>query len=83
VTITNTSRTATAFFVRADVRRGKANGHRRGGDDQVRTATWSSNDLSLAPGQRQTITASYARSRLHGDRAVVTLGGWNVRPITR
>jgi exo-1,4-beta-D-glucosaminidase len=83
VTITNTSRRATAFFVRADVRRGRADGHRRGGDDQVRTATWSTNDLSLAPGQRQTITATYARSQLHGDRPVVTLGGWNIHPTTR
>jgi exo-1,4-beta-D-glucosaminidase len=80
VTITNTSPRATAFFVRADVRRGKADGHRRGGDDQVRTATWSTNDLSLAPGQRQTITATYAHRQLHGDRPVVTLGGWNVHP---
>lgn len=83
VTVTNTSRTATAFFVRADIRRGTSSGRRRGGDDQVRTATWSSNDLSLAPGQRQIITASYARSRLHGDRPVVTLGGWNVPSTTR
>ena len=82
VTLTNASPDATAFFLRADVRRGTANGHRRGGDDQVRTATWSANDLSLAPGESQTITATYARQRLHGDRPVVTVGGWNVPTAT-
>ncbi|HEY0239689.1 MAG TPA: beta-mannosidase [Friedmanniella sp.] len=82
VTLTNTSPRATAFFVRADVRRGTANGHRRGGDDQVRTATWSTDDLSLAPGESQTITATYARKQLHGDRPVVTVGAWNVPTTT-
>lgn len=83
VTVRNTSPTATAFFVRADVRRGRSNGTRRGGDDQVRTATWSADDISLAPGERQTVTATYAHRQLHGDRPVVTLGGWNVHPTTR
>ncbi|SEQ61727.1 glycoside hydrolase family 2 protein [Microlunatus flavus] len=83
VTLRNTSSRATAFFVRADVRRGTAGGSRRGGDDQVRTATWSANDVSLAPGERQTITATYPRRDLHGDRPVVTVGGWNVAPTTR
>ncbi|GAB2577949.1 glycosyl hydrolase 2 galactose-binding domain-containing protein [Microlunatus antarcticus] len=81
VTVTNTS-SATAFFLRADVRRGTASGHRRGGDDQVRTATWSANDTSLAPGESQTITATYARRQLHGDHPVVTVGGWNVPTAT-
>ncbi|SDU95269.1 Glycosyl hydrolases family 2 [Microlunatus sagamiharensis] len=82
VTLRNTSTSATALFLRADVRRGTARGTRRGGDDQVRTATWSANDLSLAPGESQTITATYARRDLHGDRPVVTVGGWDVATTT-
>ena len=82
VTVRNTSPTATAFFVRADVRRGRSNGTRRAADDQVRTATWSADDLSLAPGESQTITATYARKQLHGDHPLVTVGGWNVATAT-
>lgn len=59
-----------------------ARGTRRGGDDQLRTATWSANDLSLAPGESQTITATYARRDLHGDRPVVTVGGRDVATTT-
>ncbi|GAA1900872.1 glycoside hydrolase family 2 protein [Lapillicoccus jejuensis] len=79
VTLENTSPRATALFLRADVRRGRADGAPYGGDDQVRTATWDVDDVSLAPGERQVLTATYPTEDLQGAAPVVTLTGWNVR----
>src|SRR5205807_271245 len=63
---------AVAFFLRADVRRGGA-----GGDDQVLPITWSDDDVTLWPGQSQTLTATYATSALGGAAPVVSVAGWN------
>jgi exo-1,4-beta-D-glucosaminidase len=79
ITVTNTARTKTvALFLRADVRRGDRQGRAQLGDNQVRPVTWSSNDVTLWPGESETLTATYARSELHGARPVVSLYGWNV-----
>jgi exo-1,4-beta-D-glucosaminidase len=79
VTLTNTARTKTvALFLRADVRRGDRKGRAQPGDNQVRPVKWSSNDVTLWPGESETLTATYARSELHGTRPVVSLYGWNV-----
>jgi hypothetical protein len=78
VTIRNVSgRPAVGFMLRADVRRG-ADGHPLPGDNQVLPILWSQNDLTLWPGESQTITARYARSALKGAQPVVSLTGWNV-----
>ncbi len=77
VTLTDTGRTA-AFFLRADVRRGSAAGTPAGGDDEVRPATWTANDVTLWPGESETLTASYAAADLAGATPVVTVSGWNV-----
>ncbi len=79
VTIRNTSRTPVpTVFTRADVRRGTADGHRQGGDDQVLPVTWNDNDVTLWPGQSQTLTVRYRTSDLHGAQPVVTLTGRNI-----
>ena len=79
VTITNTSSTpAVAFFLRADVRRGDRSGAPLPGDDQVLPITWSDNDVTLWPGQSQTLTAAYRSALLQGAAPVVSLFGWNV-----
>jgi exo-1,4-beta-D-glucosaminidase len=79
VTIRNTSKgSVPAVFTRADVRRGKADGHRLGGDDQVLPVSWSDNYVTLWPGQSQTLTARYRAADLRGSAPVVTLGGRNV-----
>ena len=60
VTITNTSDTPTvAFFLRADVRRGNADGSEQAGDNQVLPIVWSGNDITLWPGESETLTATY------------------------
>jgi exo-1,4-beta-D-glucosaminidase len=79
VTITNpSSNSAVAFFLRADVRRGNADGTAKSGDNEVLPTTWSDNDVTLWPGQSQTLTASYGASRLDGATPVVSVYGWNV-----
>ena len=82
VTVTNTSNTpAVGFFLRADVRRGTGSGRELPGDNQVGTATWDDNNITLWPGQSQTLTASYKSSDLHGATPVVSVSGVNTARI--
>jgi exo-1,4-beta-D-glucosaminidase len=79
VTITNDSPTSTvSFFLRADVRRGTATGKPQPGDNEVLPVFWDTNDVTLWPGESQTLTASYRRSALHGAAPVISVSGWNV-----
>ncbi|HLI60613.1 MAG TPA: beta galactosidase jelly roll domain-containing protein [Solirubrobacteraceae bacterium] len=79
VTITNDSSGSTvSFFVRADVRRGSPAGRPLPGEDEVLPVFWDTNDITLWPGESETLHASYRRSALHGDLPVVSVSGWNV-----
>jgi exo-1,4-beta-D-glucosaminidase len=79
VTITNTSAAPTvALFLRADVLRGTRRGGVLPGDSELTSSTWNSNDISLWPGQSQTLTVSYDSADLHGATPVISLSGWNV-----
>jgi exo-1,4-beta-D-glucosaminidase len=77
VTIENTS-TTVAFFIRADVRRGTAAGVLAAGDNEVVPTFWSDNDITLWPGESETLHASYRSAGLRGSVPVVTVSGWNV-----
>ncbi|MWA04117.1 beta-mannosidase [Actinomadura sp. LD22] len=77
VTITATG-TAPTVFTRADVRRGAPGGRPLPGDDQVLPIRWNDNDVTLWPGQSQTLTARYRASDLRGAVPVVSLAGWNL-----
>ena len=82
VTITNTSTQPTvAFFLRADVRRGSATGLPASGDNEVVPIMWSDNDVTLWPGESETLRATYSRSQLRGGAPVVSLSGWNVGTV--
>jgi hypothetical protein len=82
VTVTNTSNKPTvAFFLRADVRRGSATGEPASGDNEVVPITWSDNDITLWPGESETLRATYPRSELHDDAPVVSLSGWNIGTV--
>jgi exo-1,4-beta-D-glucosaminidase len=79
VTITNVSSTpAVAFFLRADVRRGDAQGAPAPGDDEVLPTFWSENDTTLWPGESETLSAAYSSAALDGEAPVVSVFGWNV-----
>lgn len=69
VTVTNTS-DKVAFFLRADVR--QADG------SQVASATWDDNDITLWPGESQTLTATYDPVAAPH----VSLDGFNTAAIT-
>jgi exo-1,4-beta-D-glucosaminidase len=71
VTIRNVGHNHTpALFTRADV---MSNGQ------EVLPIQWSDNDVTLWPGEQQTITAHYSASDLHGGAPTVRVGGYNVR----
>ena len=48
------------------------------GDSELSSSTWNNNDISLWPGQSQTLTVSYRSADLHGATPVISLSGWNV-----
>jgi exo-1,4-beta-D-glucosaminidase len=81
VTITNTSTTSVGFFLRADLRRGTASGSELAGDNELTTSIWGDNDITLMPGESQTITASYNSADLQGATPVVSVSGWNMPKI--
>jgi exo-1,4-beta-D-glucosaminidase len=81
VTIRDTSASAAAFLLRADVRRGTAGGHVLPGDSELQSSIWQGNDITLFPGQSQTLTVSYDSADLRGATPVITVSGWNV-PLT-
>jgi exo-1,4-beta-D-glucosaminidase len=80
VTITNTSATV-LFLLRADVRRGTASGAELPGDNELQSSTWQDNDITLFPGESQTITVTYKSADLRGAVPVISVSGWNVPKI--
>jgi exo-1,4-beta-D-glucosaminidase len=80
VTIRDTSASAVAFLLRADVRRGTPSGHVLPGDSELQSSLWRGNDITLFPGESQRLTVSYDSASLHGATPVITVSGWNVRP---
>jgi exo-1,4-beta-D-glucosaminidase len=81
VTVTNTSSSTVAFFLRADVRRGTAAGGLQSGDNELQSSIWQGNDITLFPGESQTLTVTYDSSDLNGTTPVITLSGWNVGQV--
>ena len=81
VTITNTSSSTVAFLLRADVRRGTAGGQELSGDNELQSSLWRSNDITLFPGESQTLTVTWNSADLQGATAVVSVSGWNVPKI--
>jgi exo-1,4-beta-D-glucosaminidase len=82
VTITNTSKRSTvAFFLRADVLQGTSSGALARGGGELESATWNGNDITLWPGESQTLTVSYNAASLHGATPVISVSGWNVAAL--
>ncbi len=81
VTITNTSSSTVAFLLRADVRRGTAGGQELPGDNELQSSIWQNNDITLFPGESQTVTVTWNSADLQGATAVVSVSGWNVPKI--
>src|SRR6516225_4690781 len=81
VTLTNTSSSTVAFLLRADVRRGTAGGQELPGDNELQSSLWQNNDITLFPGESQTLTVTWNSADLQGATAVVSVSGWNVPKI--
>ena len=81
VTITNTSSSTVAFLLRADVRRGTASGQELSGDNELQSSIWQGNDITLFPGESQTLTVTWNSADLQGATPVVSMSGWNVPKI--
>jgi exo-1,4-beta-D-glucosaminidase len=62
---------AIAFFVHLTVRKGE-------GGEEVLPVLWEDNDVTLLPGERREIAASYALSDLGGAAPALAIDGWNV-----
>jgi len=70
VTIENPSKSL-AFFVRLKIDKG-AKG------EEILPVVWEDNYISLLPGEKREITASYRASELGTAKAAVEVSGWNV-----
>src|SRR6266516_2423544 len=82
VTITNNSATPTVgFFLRADVRRGTVSGTELAGDNELQSSIWNDDDVTLWPGESETLTATYSSADLQGATPVISVYGWNTAKI--
>jgi len=70
VTLDNPSR-GLAFFVRLQIQRGR-------GGEEVLPVVWEDNYVSLMPGERRELTATYRVKDLGGARPSLAVEGWNV-----
>jgi exo-1,4-beta-D-glucosaminidase len=78
VTLTNTSSSTVTFLLRADIRRGTASGQELSGDNELMSSIWQNNDITLFPGESQTLTVTWNSADLQGATAVVSISGWNL-----
>jgi exo-1,4-beta-D-glucosaminidase len=70
VTIENPSKTL-AFFVRLKLDKGK-------GGEEILPVVWQDNYISLLPGEKREITATYRASALGAATPEIEISGWNV-----
>jgi exo-1,4-beta-D-glucosaminidase len=63
--------TALAFFVRLKLDKGK-------GGEEILPVVWQDNYISLLPGEKREITATYRASSLGAAKPAVEVSGWNV-----
>ena len=70
VTVENPSKTV-AFFVRLKLDKGK-------GGEEILPVVWQDNYLSLLPGEKREITATYRASSMGTAKPEIEVEGWNV-----
>jgi len=70
VTLENPGKTV-AFFVRLKLDKGK-------GGEEILPVVWQDNYVSLLPGEKREITATYRTSTLGTAKAEIEISGWNV-----
>jgi exo-1,4-beta-D-glucosaminidase len=70
VTLENPGKTL-AFFIRLKVNKGSHG-------EEILPVVWQDNYISLLPGEKREISATYRTSELGAADAVVRISGWNV-----
>src|SRR5450631_2379972 len=70
VTVENPSKTL-AFFVRMKLDKGK-------GGEEILPVVWQDNYISLLPGEKREITATYRASSLGAAQPAIEVSGWNL-----
>ena len=60
------------------LRRGTTAGAEAAGDNELQTSLWNGNDITLWPGESQTITSTWQSADLNGATPVVSISGWNL-----
>ena len=70
VTLENGSKNL-AFFVRLKVNKGR-------GGDEILPVVWQDNYISLLPGEKREVTATYRAQELGSTQPAVEVSGWNV-----
>jgi exo-1,4-beta-D-glucosaminidase len=70
VTLDNPSK-GLAFFVRLKVNKGR-------GGDEILPVVWQDNYISLLPGEKREVTATYRAQELGAAQPVVEISGWNL-----
>jgi len=70
VTLKNPSKTL-AFFVRLKVNKGVKG-------DEILPVVWEDNYISLLPGEKREVTATYRASELGASKPAVEVSGWNL-----
>jgi exo-1,4-beta-D-glucosaminidase len=70
VTLTNPTKSL-AFFIRLKVDRGQKG-------EEILPVVWEDNYVSLLPGEKREITATYRAKELEGAKPSVEVSGWNV-----
>ena len=61
-----------AFFVRLKINKGDA-------EEEILPVIWEDNYISLLPGERRELTATFRSSELGTAKPVIEVGGWNVQ----
>ncbi|MGO9405152.1 MAG: glycosyl hydrolase 2 galactose-binding domain-containing protein [Terriglobales bacterium] len=69
VTVENPSK-ALAFFVRLKLEKGKG--------EEILPVVWQDNYISLLPGEKREITATYRAKSLGAAKPIIEVSGWNV-----
>jgi exo-1,4-beta-D-glucosaminidase len=70
VTLENPSKSL-AFFVRLKASKGK-------GGEEILPVVWQDNYISLLPGEKREVTATYRTQELGATQPVVEVSGWNL-----
>jgi len=63
------------------VRRGTPSGQELNGDNELQSSIWQNNDITLFPGESQTLTVTWNSADLQGATPVISVSGPNIPKI--